>query len=132
MSDAENLNIGSSEAAPGVWELRVTGMVDLSNFGQLEAAIEDIFRKGTRHLLVNLKEARYVSSAGFGCFISAACAAREKGGRIVIIATPPDIKDVFELLGLSQILSFSVSVEAALEFLGKDRPDLPSNPEGKA
>src|SRR6185295_8254822 len=41
-SGMENIKVGSSELSPGVWELRIDGSLDWSNFAKVETAIEDI------------------------------------------------------------------------------------------
>ena len=110
----EHIRVDVSELAPGVWEIRIVGSLDWSNFAKVETSIEDLFRRGVYRLVVNLKDCRYISSAGFGCFISSLDTATKNGGDIVFASTPPEIQDVFNILGLAKILRFADSSQAAL------------------
>ena len=115
----ENIKVGSSELSAGVWELRIDGSLDWSNFAKVETAIEEIFRKGVYKVVVNLKGTKYISSAGFGCFISSLDTAMKNNGDLVFASTPSEIQDVFNILGLSKILRFAENADAALALFKK-------------
>ncbi len=121
MPDAgmDHIKLDASQAAPGIWELRIDGSLDWSNFAKVETAIEDIFRKNIFKVVVNLKGCKYISSAGFGCFISSLDTAMKNNGDVVFAATPPEIQDVFNILGLSKILRFAADTPAALAHFKK-------------
>ncbi len=115
----DNIKVESAELAAGVWEVRIEGSLDWSNFAKVETAIEDVFKKGVYRLVVNLRGCRYISSAGFGCFISSLDTAMKNNGDIVFASTPPEIQDVFNILGLSKILRFAEDEKAAAAQLGR-------------
>ena len=115
----EHIRVETAEAAPGIWEVRIEGSLDWSNFAKVETAIEAIFKKGTYKLIVNLKGTKYISSAGFGCFISSLDTAMKNNGDLVFASTPPEIQDVFNILGLSKILRFAEDEKAALAMFNK-------------
>ena len=71
----EHIKVESAELSSGVWELKIEGSLDWSNFAKVETAIEEIFKKGCYKVVVNLKGTKYISSAGFGC-LAASPAAR--------------------------------------------------------
>jgi anti-anti-sigma factor len=121
MPDAgmDHIRIETAEAAPGIWELRIGGSLDWSNFAKVETAIEGIFKKEIYRLVVNLKGCTYISSAGFGCFISSLDTAMKNNGDLVFAATPPEIQDVFNILGLSKILRFTPDTPSALAHFRK-------------
>ena len=110
----EHIKVSVAELAAGVWELRIEGSLDWSNFAKVETAIEDIFKKVIYKVVVNLKGTKYISSAGFGCFISSLDTAMKNNGDLVFAATPPEIQDVFNILGLSKILRFAEDEKAAV------------------
>ncbi len=118
-SGADHIKIEASEVASGVWELKIEGSLDWSNFAKVETVIEGIFRKGVYKLIVNLRATKYISSAGFGCFISSLDTAMKNNGDLVFAATPPEIQDVFNILGLSKILRFADDEKAALALFAK-------------
>ena len=110
----EHIKVETRELAEGVYELKLEGSLDWSNFAKVESAIEEIFKKGIYKIVVNLRDTKYISSAGFGCFISSLDTAMKNNGDIVFAATPPEIQDVFNILGLSKILRFAKSEEEAI------------------
>jgi anti-anti-sigma factor len=115
----DSIKVESAELAPGVWQIRIDGSLDWSNFAKVETAIEDVFKKGVYRLVVNLSGCKYISSAGFGCFISSLDTAMKNSGDIVFASTPPEIQDVFNILGLSKILRFAGDEKAALALLDR-------------
>ena len=103
----------------GVVLLRVAGFLDAHTFEQLEKHFNDIFDLGTYRLVVDLSELGYISSAGAGVFIEAIGTAQENGGNIVLLKPGPNVKEVFDLLGLSQIFTFKDTREEALKSLAR-------------
>ena len=118
-SGMEQINIAALELQPGIYELRIEGSLDWSNFSKVEVALEEIFGRGVYRIVVNLRDARYISSAGFGCFIGSLDTALKNNGDIIFAATPPEIQDVFNILGLSKILRFAENADAALALFKK-------------
>ena len=115
----DHIKVETREIEAGIWEIRIQGSLDWSNFAKVETSIEDIFRKGIYRLVVDLRETKYISSAGFGCFISSLDTAMKNNGDIVFTATPPEIQDVFNILGLAKILRFADDEKSALAHLRK-------------
>jgi len=113
-SGMDHIKVETAELAPGVQELRIDGSLDWSNFAKVETAIESIFAKNVYKIVVNLKHCKYISSAGFGCFISSLDTAMKNNGDLVFASTPPEIQDVFNILGLSKILRFADDAKTAL------------------
>ena len=116
---SEQIKVETTELDAGVWEVRIEGSLDWSNFARVETAIENIFKKGQYKIVINLKATKYISSAGFGCFISSLDTAMKNNGDLVFAATPPEIQDVFNILGLSKILRFADDEKAALALFQK-------------
>jgi len=115
----QNIKVETTELAPGIHQVSLEGSLDWTNFARVEAAIDDLFKKGIYKIIVNLRQTKYISSAGFGCFISSLDTAMKKNGDIIFAGTPPEIQDVFNILGLSKILRFAENEKAALALLGK-------------
>ena len=113
----DSIKIETKELAEGVWEVGLEGSLDHSNFATVESAIKAIFKRGHYKIVINLKATKYISSAGFGCFISSLDTATKNKGDIIFAATPPEIQDVFNILGLSKIMKFAEDEKAALALL---------------
>ena len=110
----EHIKVEAREIEAGIFELAIEGSLDWSNFARVETAIEEIFKKGVYKIVVNLRETKYISSAGFGCFISSLDTAMKNNGDIVFASTPPEIQDVFNILGLTKILRFADDEKEAI------------------
>jgi anti-anti-sigma factor len=115
----DHIKVETAALEAGAVEIRIGGSLDWSNFAKVETAIEDQFRKGVYKLVINLKGCKYISSAGFGCFISSLDTAMKQQGDIVFAATPPEIQDVFNILGLAKILRFAPDTASAVAHFAK-------------
>ena len=98
----------------GVTLLTVRGFLDAHTFEELEKTINDLFDSGSHKLVVDLSGLDYISSAGAGVFIGAIGTAQENDGNIILMQPSPNVKEVFDLLGLSQIFTFKSSREEAI------------------
>jgi len=115
----DHLKVSSQELGPGIHELKIDGSLDWSNFSRVEGAFTELFRKGGYRIVINLTDAKYISSAGFGCFIGSLDTAMKNGGDLVFAGTPKEIREVFNILGLSKILRFSDDTKQAAAMLRK-------------
>lgn len=102
----------------GVVFLAVGGFLDAHTFEQMEKKINDLFEENSYRLIVDLSKLDYISSAGAGVFIGAIGTAQENDGNIVLVNPSPNVKEVFDLLGLSQIFVFANDVNSALQQFG--------------
>jgi anti-sigma B factor antagonist len=93
--------------------IAVQGFLDAHTFEEMEKTINDLFDGGTYRLVVDLSKLDYISSAGAGVFIGAIGTAQENDGNIVLMKPSPNVKEVFDLLGLSQIFPFANDVDGA-------------------
>jgi len=110
---ANHLQVASKELGQGVHEIKIDGSLDWSTYSRVEAAVTEIFRKGAFRIVINLKDTKYISSAGFGCFISALDTAMRNGGDLIFSGVPKEIHEVFVILGLAKILRFADDAKQA-------------------
>ena len=68
-------------------------------------------------MLGTTTNSEYISSAGAGVFIGALSCAADNGGSVVLLKPTPNVQEVFDLLGLSQLFTIVDSVEKAYEAL---------------
>jgi len=118
-SSEQYIKIGTSKIGSDVYEVRIDGFLDFSSSEQVEKALEDIFNQGVYKIIVNLAATKYISSAGFGCFISSIDTAMKHNGDIIFTGTPSEIKEIFDILGLSKILRFTDTQEEAVKLLAE-------------
>jgi anti-sigma B factor antagonist len=108
------------EEAPqnrGVSILRVSGYVDTTTSPELERRLQALLREKRYHIVVDLARVEYISSAGWGIFISEIREIRERGGDLKLAGMIPDVREVFDLLEFENILqSYSDADLAAASF----------------
>ncbi|MHC4660156.1 MAG: STAS domain-containing protein [Planctomycetota bacterium] len=99
--------------------LEPVGCLDAHTFEKMEQAIRSLFKEKIYRIVVSLPGLDYISSAGAGVFIGNITPAQEKGGNIVLVNPSPNVKEVFDLLGLSQIFPMAESVDDALTYFNE-------------
>lgn len=109
------LKVLISELAPGIWVAKIHGSVDSSNVIKLKEKFDRLFNERKFKVVADLKNTLYISSVGIGCFISAYTTAIKHGGRLVFVATSKNVREVFELVGLTQIMRFVEDEKTAIE-----------------
>ncbi|MCZ7647955.1 MAG: STAS domain-containing protein [Planctomycetota bacterium] len=99
---------------PQVTVIRVSGYLDAHTFEQLEETISELFGQSHYKLVVDLSKVEYISSAGAGVFIGALSEAQEHSGNIVLMNPTSNVREVFDLLGLTQIFQVVDNQKEAL------------------
>jgi anti-sigma B factor antagonist len=117
------------EEAPrnrGVSILRVSGYVDTTTSPDLERRLQALLREKRYHVVVDLARVEYISSAGWGIFISEIREIREHGGDLKLAGMAPDVREVFDLLEFENILQSYSDADLAVASFG---PIVPANVE---
>ncbi|MBI2194568.1 MAG: STAS domain-containing protein [Planctomycetes bacterium] len=102
----------------GVILMTVKGFLDTDTYEDLEKQINQLYAAKRFRVIADLAELRYISSAGIGVFIAAFSEAQENQGKLVILNANDKVKQVFELLELGEIFTFTTSREEALKAFG--------------
>ncbi len=114
----------------GVSVLRVSGYVDTTTSPDLERRLQALLREKRYHIVVDLSKVEYISSAGWGIFISEIREIREHGGDLKLAGMIPDVREVFDLLEFENILQSYPDAELAVNSYG---PIVPANaPAGES
>ncbi len=108
--------------------LSLDGYVDSATSLNMAEAIDSILQQRIYHVVVDLTKVSYISSAGWGVFISKIKDIRENHGGLKIAGMRPDVRDVFDLLGFGHIIEAHETVgEAVTAFesqLGRDKREV--------
>lgn len=116
-----NVSFSRPEENPDVSVLSVQGYVDTTTSAELEESLKRLLKKGRYNIVMDLGGVNYISSAGWGIFISEIKSIRENGGDLKLASMIGDVYEVFELLEFQTILqSFDTVQEAVKSF--KDAP----------
>ncbi|MCY3020050.1 MAG: anti-sigma factor antagonist [Planctomycetota bacterium] len=100
-------------AEKGVVIVKLKGVLDAHTFERVEETVTDLFARGYYKLIVDMAEVDYISSAGAGVFIGALSEAHEHNGDIVLLGPTHTVREVFDLLGLTQIFRVCDDLVAA-------------------
>lgn len=98
----------------GIIIITVKGFLDAHTYEQFEKTLDELFDANVYRIIVDLSGLDYISSAGAGVFIGAIGVIQENNGNIILMNPTPNVKEVFDLLGLSQIFSFASDRESAI------------------
>ena len=111
----ENISISLSESgqARHVSEIRIDGVIDTLTAGELEEVIDTLIKRRRFNIVVDLAGVDYISSAGWGIFISHIKDVRASGGDILLANMIPNVYEIYELLEFDNILKVYKNVDAA-------------------
>lgn len=117
----DNIRISLSEGGHDrdVSEIRVDGVIDTLTASELEQVFDSLLRRGRYRIVVDLAGVDYISSAGWGIFISHIKDLRDNAGDLKLANMVPDVREIFELLEFDKVLQAHSSVEDAIgQFAG--------------
>jgi len=121
MTAAENMSISLSENAQRrISEVRVDGVIDTITAGDLEEVFESLLKRGRYRIVVDLAGVNYISSAGWGIFISNIRDVRGNDGDIKLANMVSNVYEIYDLLEFDTVLKAYDSVEAARTAFGSD------------
>ncbi len=93
------------------------GTIEMTNSSMLEETIHRLIGDGRYRIVVDLSEVTYISSAGWGIFISEIKRIRRNSGDIKLAGMTPEVREVFDLLEFGSILKpFETNEQAMKDF----------------
>ena len=108
----ENLTDGSSVAV-----VDMKGSIDGSTVKKFESETLALAQKGFKYLILNFSEIGYMNSTGLGILVKVLDRYQEQGGDMKLVQVPKKVSDLFDMLGISSILSIYATMEAAFNAL---------------
>ncbi len=125
-----NVSFSKPEENPDVSVLSVQGFVDTTTSAELEESLKRLLKKNRFNIVIDLAGVNYISSAGWGIFISEIKSIRENGGDLKLASMVADVYEVFELLEFQTILQSFDTVAEAVKAFGKAAGDAGSDKSG--
>ncbi len=96
----------------------VSGDINAVTCEKLQEKIDELITNGNKHLLLDLAEVDYISSAGLRIIL--ATAKRLYNNAIFAVSRPkPTIREILEMVGLANIIAIYDTLEAAQKNLKK-------------
>ena len=83
--------------------------------GEPATQLRDVLCAGRRRIVLDLRQATYVSGVGLGVVADAARQARQRGGDVKLVVRRPEVRRVFEVGDLGSLLEFYDDVESACD-----------------
>ena len=94
--------------------IKIGGHIDTTTSAEFEHCLNAVLKSNCYRIIIDLGNVDYVSSAGWGIFISEIKGIREKGGDLKLVRMTPDVYEIFELLEFHTILKAFNSLEEAM------------------
>ena len=110
----EGLNVTVSDKG-SVKIVKCQGYIDTTTSGLLESKMGELMSGKHYKILIDLGEVDYISSAGWGIFISEIKNIRKNKGDLKLVNMKPEVMEIFELLDFTNILEYYKSVDEAIK-----------------
>jgi anti-anti-sigma factor len=94
--------------------IKVGGFIDTTTSSEVERALTSLLKQNRFNIVIDLGNVDYISSAGWGIFISEIKSIREHNGDLKLVRMIPDVYEIFELLEFHHILDVYDSVDEAV------------------
>lgn len=107
--------------------IKVGGYIDTTTSSEVERALNSLLKQGRYKIIIDLGNVDYISSAGWGIFISEIKSIRENNGDLKLVSMIPDVYEIFELLEFHHILDvYDSNQEAVQIFEESEFAEVPS------
>ena len=110
----DDIKISLSQAGPNgeLTIIRADGVVDTITASELENVIETLVGQKRFKIIVDLGGVEYISSAGWGIFVSKIQEIRESNGDLKLVNMIPNVYEIYELLEFEHIIPAYDNLEA--------------------
>ncbi len=105
-----NISIGKEEE---IYLIEIEGDLDASSCINLDKAISEAVSAGEKKILIDCTNLNYISSAGLGVFMSYIQDFENNKISMVLFNLSKKVKNVFQILGLDELIQIVDSKEAA-------------------
>lgn len=107
-----------TESADGtpcdVHVISLQGQIDAHNAQAVDEFLQGMVSRHQIHLVADMSELKFISSAGLGSLVATLRLVREKGGDLRFAVVPTAIQSVMELLGIDRGIKTFASSEGAV------------------
>ena len=98
-----------------VMVLTVDGEVDAHTAPELKGALTILLDAGHGRIVVDVSEMTFISSAGLRAILHAHRQAVERGSQIKLVGPTEQVRRVFEIVGLFDLLEIADELDGALQ-----------------
>jgi anti-sigma B factor antagonist len=90
-------------SGPGYRGCRMTGEIDFTSTGPVQATLTGMVLPGGGTVLVDLSGVQFIDSSGLGALIQANRVATERGTHLILVASPP-VRRLLAVTALDTVL----------------------------
>ena len=112
MESAVKISLNEKESKT-ISEVRIDGVIDTITAGEVEQIFDSLSNRSRYKIIVDLAGVNYISSAGWGIFISRIKEARSNEGDIKLANLTEDVYEIYELLEFENVLKTFESLDSA-------------------
>ena len=94
-------------------QVTITGDLDAHCVRNLETKLEEVSATRPGRVVLDISALDYISSSGALCLLTSARAMREEGIRVILVKPRGSIYEIFDLLGMTELLAFAPTLEEA-------------------
>lgn len=111
-----DLEVTQPDTPQGVAIVQFSGEMDIGELGvdQLRQAFDELVDGGVRNVVLDLSEATYIVSRGFGQMLVALARLRTRGGDLRIAGAHGSVLAAADMVGLNSIIRFYPTREEAI------------------
>ena len=91
----------------------LSGELDVSVAHQLKSVLREVIEKGSKKLIADLKEVKFIDSSCLGVLVNAHKLALERQGAIKFAQANQQVRKIFELTRTDKHLSFFATIDEA-------------------
>ncbi|HDT14973.1 MAG TPA: anti-sigma factor antagonist [Firmicutes bacterium] len=95
--------------------IQCKGFIDTTTSEILEKALTQLLAAKKYKVIIDLSEIDYISSAGWGIFISEIKNIRKNRGDLKLVSMRPEVLEIFELLDFTNILENYKDIDEAVK-----------------
>ena len=89
-------NVASGDT--GAYVVKLNGSLDTATAPELEKQLAPVLGAGTKDIVFDLEQLKFISSAGLRVFANTRKQLKERGGQASFIHLQPQIQEVFEIV----------------------------------
>ncbi len=101
--------------------LTPAGRLDAAGARAFEMEWKQQIAAGHTHILVDLKDTRYISSSGLRTLLAAARTAKRHGGMLCLCCLSPRVQEIFEMAGFDRVFQIFATYEQAEKSMSRNQ-----------
>lgn len=98
----------------GVSVFTLDGRIDTQGAVDMDLALQAAVSGGKHKMVLDMSGVRYISSAGLRTLADVLTKNRENGGDLKLVALPPKVMRVLQIIGFNNFFSIYETVDAAV------------------